>query len=47
MGEPQIAGVAGVAAAIEGGRALDHQHAGAGARGGDGGAERGIAAAGH
>ncbi len=47
MGAAQVAGVAGVAAAIELRRALDHDDAAAGARGGDRGAQRGIAAAGH
>ena len=47
MREPQISRVAGVAAAIEFGRALQHDHAAAGARRRDGGAERGIAAAHH
>ena len=39
--------MAGVAAAIEVRRAFDHDHAGAGARRGYCGAQRGIAAAGH
>ena len=47
VGEAQVAGVAGVAAAIKGRRAFDHDHAGAGARRGDRRAQRRIAAAGH
>src|SRR5665213_1562394 len=47
MGAAQIAGVAGIATAVEFRRAFDHDDAAAGARSGDGGTQRGIAAAGH
>ncbi|OIQ67234.1 hypothetical protein GALL_511900 [mine drainage metagenome] len=47
MGAAHVAGVAGVAAAIELRRALKHQHGGAVAPCGDRGAQRGVAAANH
>ncbi len=47
MGAAHVAGVAGIAAAIEFRGALQHQHGSAGAPRADRGAERGIAAADH
>ncbi len=47
VGAAQVAGVAGIAAAVELGRALDHDDAGAAARRGDGGAQSGVAATQH
>jgi hypothetical protein len=47
MGAAHVAGVAGVAAAIEFRRTFQHQHGGAGAPGADRGTQRGIAAADH
>ena len=47
MGAAHVAGVAGVAAAIEFRRAFQHQHRGAAAPRADRGAQRGIAAADH
>ena len=47
MGAAHVAGVAGVAAAIEFRRALQHQHRSAGPPRADRGAQRGIAAADH
>ena len=47
MGAAHVAGVAGVAAAIEFRRAFQHQHGGAGAPCADRGAQRGVAAADH
>ena len=47
MGAAHVAGVAGVAAAVEFRRAFQHQHRGAGAPRADRGAQRGVAAADH